>query len=183
MSRVGKKPIILAKEVTFQTDGALVTVKGPRGQLSRALHPDMSIALKDSTLTVTRPSDSRTHRALHGLTRSLLANMAEGVSNGFQKSLELSGVGYRAQISGNKLVLQVGFTHPVEIAPPVGITFSTSAPNQITVSGIDKELVGEVAARIRAARPPNRYTGKGIKYAGEQILRKAGKAGKIGAKK
>ena len=183
MSRIGQKPIAVPKEVRVEIDGNVVTVMGPRGQLSRALHPDMSIALADSVLTVARPSDNRPHRSLHGLTRSLLANMVEGVSDGFRKNLDLSGVGYRAQMSGNKLVLQVGFRHPVEIVPPDEITFNVGAPNQIAVSGINKELVGEIAARIRAVRPPNRYTGKGIRYAGEQVQRKAGKAGKIGAKK
>jgi large subunit ribosomal protein L6 len=143
----------------------------------------MSISLNDGILTVSRPTDNRRHRSLHGLTRSLLANMVEGVSQGFKKSLELYGVGYRAAKSGEKLVLQVGYTKPVEFIPPTGISLVTEGPTQISVLGIDKELVGGVAAKIRAVKPPDSYLGKGIKYAGERVRRKAGKAGKVGRKK
>jgi large subunit ribosomal protein L6 len=183
MSRVGNRPITVPQGVEVLIEGSRVTVKGPQGELSRSFSPDMAISLKDGSLTVSRPTDNRMHRSQHGLTRSLLANMVEGVSKGFQRSLELQGVGYRAQQSGGKLVIQVGYTKPVEIAPPPGISLVTEGPTRIIVSGRDKELVGEVAAKIRAVRPPDPYLGKGIRYAGEQIRRKAGKAGKVGRKK
>lgn len=159
-------------------EGQLVRVKGPKGTLEREFHPDMRITLKDRFLTVERPSDEPFHRALHGLTRVLLANMVTGVTQGFEKALQLEGVGYRASKSGNKLVLTVGYSHPVEIEPPPGIDFDVPAPNRIVVRGADKELVGQVAARVRAVRPPEPYKGKGIMYVGERIRRKAGKAGK-----
>jgi len=183
MSRVGNRPITVPKGVEVSIKGNEVTVKGPKGQLSRSFLKDMSISLNDGILTVSRPTDNRRHRSLHGLTRSLLANMVEGVSQGFKKSLELYGVGYRAAKSGEKLVLQVGYTKPVEFTPPTGISLVTEGPTQISVLGIDKELVGGVAAKIRAVKPPDSYLGKGIKYAGERIRRKAGKAGKVGRKK
>ncbi len=183
MSRIGNSPINVPKGVEVSIKGSEVTVKGPKGQLSRSLPEDMSISLKDGILTVSRPSDSRQHRSLHGFTRSILANMVEGVSQGFKKSLELTGVGYRAAKSGEKLVLQVGYTKPVEITPPAGISLVTEGPTQFSVLGIDKELVGEVAAKIRTLKPPDSYLGKGIKYAGERVRRKAGKAGKVGRKK
>ncbi len=183
MSRVGNRPITIPKGVEVSIKGSEVTVKGPKGQLSRSVPEDMSILLKDGILTVSRPTDNRRHRSLHGFTRSILANMVEGVSQGFKKSLELYGVGYRAAKSGEKLVLQVGYTKPVEFTPPTGISLVTEGPTQISVLGIDKELVGGVAAKIRSVKPPDSYLGKGIKYTGERVRRKAGKAGKVGRKK
>lgn len=183
MSRVGEKPIPIPPGVEVQVNGREVLVKGPKGSLSRAFHPDMTIALQDSQLVISRPSDRGFHRALHGLTRSLLFNMVQGVSQGFQRALEVSGVGYRAHKAGEKLTLQVGFSHPVEFIPPPGITLAVEGTNRIVVQGIDKELVGEVAARIRKIRPCDPYKGKGIKYVGERIRRKAGKARKAIAKK
>jgi len=183
MSRVGNSPINVPKGVEVSIKGNEVTVKGPKGQLSRSFSEDMSISLKDGILTVSRPTDDRRHRSMHGFTRSILANMVEGVSQGFKKSLELTGVGYRAAKSGEKLVLQVGYTKPVEFTPPTGISLVTEGPTQISVLGIDKELVGGVAAKIRSVKPPDSYLGKGIKYAGERVRRKAGKAGKVGRKK
>ena len=183
MSRVGNSPINVPKGVEVSIKGNEVTVKGPKGQLSRSFSEDMSISLKDGILTVSRPTDDRRHRSMHGFTRSILANMVEGVSQGFKKSLELTGVGYRAAKSGEKLVLQVGYTKPVEFAPPAGISLVAEGPTQISVLGIDKELVGGVAAKIRSVKPPDSYLGKGIKYAGERVRRKAGKAGKVGRKK
>jgi len=183
MSRIGRKPIEVPKNVQLSMQDNLVTAKGPLGELVRQVHPEMKLALDKGTLSVSRPTDGLTHRALHGLTRSLLANMVEGVSKGFQRKLELTGVGYRVQKTGEALALQVGFTHPVEFKAPKGIAFVVEGTNKITVSGIDKEMVGETAARIRGIRPPNPYSGKGIKYAEEQVRRKAGKAGKVGAKK
>ena len=183
MSRVGNRPITVPKGVEVSIKGSEVTVKGPKGQLSHSFPEEMSILLKEGVLTVSRPSDNRRHRSLHGFTRSILANMVEGVSQGFTKSLELYGVGYRAAKSGEKLVLQVGYTKPVEFTPPPGISISTQGPTQISVLGVDKELVGGVAAKIRAVKPPDSYLGKGIKYAGERVRRKAGKAGKVGRKK
>jgi large subunit ribosomal protein L6 len=183
MSRVGNSPINVPKGVEVSIKGNEVTVKGPKGQLSRSFSEDMSISLKDGILTVSRPTDDRRHRSMHGFTRSILANMVEGVSQGFKKSLELTGVGYRAAKSGEKLVLQVGYTKPVEITPPTGISLVTEGPTQISVLGIDKELVGGIAAKIRSVKPPDSYLGKGIKYAGERVRRKAGKAGKVGRKK
>jgi len=159
-----------------------VTVEGTKGKLVRLFHPDMSIALKDGSLIVSRPSDNRNHRALHGLTRSLLANMVEGVTKGFEKVLELSGVGYRAQKAGNKLSLQIGFSHPVDFSPPAGVEIVVEGTNRVRIIGIDKELVGETAAQIRAIRPTDSYKGKGIKYAGEKLRLKPGKAGKAALK-
>ncbi len=183
MSRVGKKPIKISKDVQVFINGNEVRVKGPKGELSRTFHKDMAISLKDDVLIVSRPTDSKMHRALHGLTRSLLANMVEGVTQGFKKTLELQGVGYRATKSGDKLVLQVGYVKPVEFVPPPGISLATEGPSVISVAGIDKELVGMVASQIRAIKPPDSYLGKGIRFAGERVRRKAGKAGKIGRKK
>lgn len=183
MSRVGKKPIAVPEGVEVSIKGNEVKVKGPKGELSRSFHQDMAISLNDGVLTVSRPTDSKLHRSLHGFTRSILSNMVEGVSKGFKKNLELQGVGYRATKSGEKLMLQVGYTRSVEFTPPAGITLSAESPTLISVSGIDKELVGEVAAQIRAIKPPDSYLGKGIRYAGEHVRRKAGKAGKVGRKK
>ncbi|MDI6894016.1 MAG: 50S ribosomal protein L6 [Bacillota bacterium] len=178
MSRVGRKPVPIPAGVEVTLEGPLVRVKGPKGTLEREFHPDMRISLGDRSLKVERPSDEPFHRALHGLTRVLLANMVTGVTQGFEKSLQLEGVGYRAARSGKKLVLTVGYSHPVEMEPPAGIEFDVPAPNRVVVRGADKELVGQVAARVREVRPPEPYKGKGIMYAGERIRRKAGKAGK-----
>ncbi len=180
MSRVGKLPIAVPRGVTVEiAPGNWVTVKGPKGELSRVFSPDMTIELSDGNLVVHRPSDSRTHRALHGLTRALLANMVTGVTTGFQKDLTIEGVGYRADLVGGRLVLQVGFSHPVEFQPPRGITFSVDRTGHtVSVQGIDKELVGLIAAKIRDVRPPEPYKGKGIRYAGEWVRQKAGKAGR-----
>ena len=178
MSRVGKVPIPVPEGVSVNIDNGEVAVKGPRGELRRRFSPDMSIELNDNSLTVSRPSNDRVHRSLHGLTRTLLANMVEGVANGFEKTLEIVGVGYRAEKRGDNLVVNVGFSHPVEVTPLPGITLAVEGANRITVSGIDKEVVGEMAARIRAIRPPDSYKGKGIRYSGEVVRLKAGKAGR-----
>ncbi len=179
MSRVGRMPITVPSGVTVNIKKNRVTVTGPKGELSRSLHPDMKISLQDNTLTVSRPSDNRTHRSLHGLTRSLLANMVEGVASGFEKNLEIVGVGYRAEPAENKLTIRVGYSHTVEVTPLPGITLTTEGTNKIKVTGIDKEVVGEMAANIRAIRPPDVYKGKGIRYAGETVHLKPGKAGKV----
>jgi len=173
-------PIVLPPRVEVNVEGSRVTVKGPRGELSREFSPDMAIRLSDGEVTVSRPSDRPLHRSLHGLTRSLLANMVTGVSDGFTKLLELQGVGYRAQMQGPKLVLQVGYSKPVEVEPPEGIAFVVEGTSRVLVQGINRELVGQVAADIRAVRPPEPYKGKGIRYQGERVRRKAGKAGKAG---
>jgi large subunit ribosomal protein L6 len=177
MSRIGKLPIPLAPTVKVEVEGSYVKVTGPRGYLDRTVDADMRLHLEDGRLVVTRPSDEPRHRAMHGLTRALVANMVVGVENGFRKTLELVGVGYRAQKQGTKLVLALGFSHPVEMEPPAGISFETEGP-RIHVDGIDKELVGQVAANIRKLRPPEPYLGKGIRYQGERVRRKAGKSGK-----
>lgn len=177
MSRIGRMPIEISGGVNVVIDGNNVKVKGPKGQLERNFHPDISIALEENKIIVTRPSDNKDHRALHGLTRALLNNMVEGVTKGFEKKLELAGVGYRAAKQGNKLVLTVGYSHPVEMDPGNDLTIEVPAPTKITVAGIDKEKVGAFAADIRSVRPPEPYKGKGIKYEGERIRRKAGKAG------
>jgi large subunit ribosomal protein L6 len=179
MSRIGRKPIPVPKAVTVTIDeGNHVTVKGPRATLTRTLPADMRIVQEDGTLLVERPSEAKQHKALHGLTRSLLANMVIGVSDGFQKVLEINGVGYRAQKTGKDLTLSLGFSHPVVVTPPDGIELNTGERGTIIVSGADKQLVGEIAANIRGLRPPEPYKGKGVKYADERIRRKAGKAGK-----
>ena len=178
MSRIGRLPIPIPKDVQVQIDGTTVTVKGPNGQLTRELHPDMSLRLDEGSLTVTRPSDEPKHRALHGLTRALLANMVAGVSTGFSRTLELLGVGYRAQQMGQAIQIAVGFSHPVDVKPPDGITLEVEGTSKIHIRGIDKELVGQTAAEIRMIRPPEPYKGKGIRYEGEHVRRKAGKAGK-----
>ena len=183
MSRIGQLPIPLPPSVTVNIRGNEVSIKGPRGELCRSFHPAMSIALKDGSLVVSRPNDQKVYRTLHGLTRSLLANMVEGVEKGFEKVLEVVGVGYRAQKVGDKLLLQVGYTHPVGISSPRGISLLTEGANRIKVFGIDKELVGEVAAKIRAVHPADSYKGKGIRYLGEQIRLKPGKAGRAAGKK
>jgi large subunit ribosomal protein L6 len=177
MSRIGKKPIPLPKGVTVTVEGQTVRVKGPRGELARTVHPTMKVAVNDGTLTVERPSDEAEHRALHGLTRSLIANMVEGVTAGFRKQLEIVGVGYKAETRPYGLQLALGFSHPVEYRAPTGIKLTATSPTAVTVEGSDKEIVGQVAAELRSLRPPEPYKGKGIKYAGETIRRKAGKAG------
>ncbi|GLI10366.1 MULTISPECIES: 50S ribosomal protein L6 [Paenibacillus] len=178
MSRIGRKPITIPSGVNVTIDNTLITVKGPKGTLSRELHRDMKISVEDNVLTVERPSDNKLHRSLHGTTRSVVQNMVSGVTDGFAKSLDLVGVGYRANKSGNKLVLNVGYSHPVEIEPENGIEFEVPSNTKIIVKGIDKELVGATAAKVRSVREPEPYKGKGIKYEGERILRKEGKAGK-----
>jgi len=179
MSRIGRKPIPIPAGVDVTLDGTHVVVKGPKGTLERDLVPDITVAREGDELVVTRPSDERQHRALHGLTRSLVSNMVVGVSDGFAKDLEIVGVGYRATAQGpNRIELALGFSHPVHVDAPEGITFDVPAPTRITVRGSDKELVGQVAANIRKIRKPEPYKGKGVRYAGERILRKAGKAGK-----
>lgn len=182
MSRIGRMPIPVPPGVKVTIKGSEVTVEGSKGKLTRIFHPDMSITLEDGKLVVTRPTDNRDHCALHGLTRSLLANMVEGVTKGFEKALELSGVGYRVQKVGDKISLQAGFSHPVDFSPPPGIELVVEGTNRIRVIGIDKELVGRVAAQIRAIRPPDAYKGKGIRYVGEKIKLKPGKTGKAAAK-
>lgn len=177
MSRIGRKPISLPKGVEVTIEDKVITVKGPKGVLTQEIPGDIVITKEEDQLIVTRKDDSRQNRAFHGLVRALVANMVEGVTNGFEKRLELVGVGYRAQMQGKKLVINIGFSHPVEVEPPVGIEFEVPAPTKIVVKGIDKQLVGNTAAHIRAIRKPEPYKGKGIKYENEQIRRKAGKAG------
>ena len=177
MSRIGKKPIPVPKNVTATIDGQTVKVKGPKGELERRLHPSMAIAMDDGNITVARPSDEPGHRALHGLTRTLVANMVDGVTKGYSKQLEIVGVGYKAEARPYGLQLALGFSHPVEYRAPKGIKLTAPQPTQIIIEGADKELVGQVAAELRSLRPPEPYKGKGIKYQGEQIRRKAGKAG------
>jgi large subunit ribosomal protein L6 len=183
MSRIGRMPIALPSGVEVTQEGRRLRVKGPLGTLEREIHPEMTVERDDGQLRVVRPSDQPRHRALHGLTRTLVNNMVTGVTSGFTKALEISGVGYRAQLQGTKLVLALGYSHPVEVDPPAGIEFRLETPTRLAVFGADKELVGQVAAYIRSRRKPEPYKGKGIKYAGEQILRKAGKAGKVGGAK
>ncbi len=181
MSRIGRLPVPVPSGVTVDIKGSHVKVKGPKGELERSFHPDISIAQEGDKLVVMRPTDGRLHRAMHGLTRALLANMVTGVVEGFRKTLDIEGVGYRAEIKGDNLVLSVGYSHPVEMVPPPGITFSVEkGAKTVHVDGIDKELVGEIAARIRRVRKPEPYKGKGIRYRGEHVRRKAGKAGKVG---
>ena len=183
MSRIGRMPIPLPSGVEVTQEGTNLSVKGPLGTLARSIHPEMVIERGESELRVVRPSDEPRHRALHGLTRTLVNNMVVGVTTGFTKGLEISGVGYRAQLQGTKLVLALGYSHPVEVDPPEGISFQVETPTKLAVVGADKELVGQIAAYIRSRRKPEPYKGKGIRYAGEQILRKAGKAGKVGGAK
>jgi large subunit ribosomal protein L6 len=182
MSRVGKLPITIPAGVTVNIEKERVAVKGPKGELSCAVSPDMTVSQQDNTIVVSRPSDDPEHRAMHGLTRTLIYNMVNGVSKGFDKSLEIVGVGYRAEKSGDKLVIRVGYSHQVEVNPLPGVSLTTEG-NRIRVSGINKETVGEMAARIRKIRPPDAYKGKGIRYAGEVVRLKPGKAGKVVGKK
>ena len=178
MSRIGKSPISIPAKVQITIDGSHINIKGPKGELSRVLPQAITVEQEGETLLVLRRDESRTSRQLHGLSRSLVANMVEGVSQGFQRRLEIQGVGYRAQVQGRNLTLTVGYSHPVQIEPPQGIQLAVEANTNVIVSGFDKELVGNIAARIRDVRPPEPYKGKGIRYAGEVVRRKAGKAGK-----
>lgn len=183
MSRIGKQPITVPAKVQIKIDGASISVKGPKGELSRELPSQVSVAQEGDTLTVSRQDDSRICRQMHGLSRSLVSNMVEGVSQGFTRKLQLQGVGYRAQVKGKDLVLNVGYSHPVEITPPDGVQFAIEDKGlTIVVSGYDKEIVGNITAKIRAVRPPEPYKGKGIRYENEVVRRKAGKAGKGGKK-
>ena len=183
MSRIGRLPIAVPSTVDVTIEGRRLTVKGPKGTLTRTLHPDMSVAQEDGSIVVTRPTEQKTHKQLHGLTRTLVNNMVVGVTDGYRKGLEITGVGYRAALNGRKLTLNLGYSHPVEIDPPDGISFEVENPTRLAVVGIDKELVGQIAAKVRATRKPEPYKGKGVRYAGEYVRRKAGKAGKIGGKK
>ncbi len=178
MSRVGRQPIPLPDRVEVRIEGVRVVVKGPKGELTREFHSEMVIRQEDGQLVVTRPSDRPKHRSLHGLSRTLLANMVTGVTEGFTRVLEMQGVGYRAQMQGEKLVLQVGYSQPVEVVAPSGITLVVEGNNRVLVQGMSKEQVGQVAADIRAVRPPEPYKGKGIRYLGEKVRRKAGKGGR-----
>jgi len=183
MSRIGRMPITVPAGVTVNIKGNTVTVNGPKGELSRSFNPDMSITQQENVLTVLRPSDNKVHRSLHGLTRSLLSNMVTGVSSGFEKTLEIVGVGYRAEKAEDKLIIRVGYSHTVEVSPLAGVSLDVEGANRIKVTGINREVVGEMAARIRAIRPPDAYKGKGIRYAGEIVRLKPGKAGKaVGSK-
>jgi large subunit ribosomal protein L6 len=177
MSRIGKKPIPLPAGVTASASGHVVTVKGPNGELTRRLHPELAVRVEGNALLVERPSDAAKHKALHGLSRTLVANMVEGVTKGYEKRLEIVGVGYRAEAKPFGLTLYVGLSHPVDIKAPPGIKLSADQPTVVRIAGNDKELVGQLAAEIRGIRPPEPYKGKGIRYAGEQVRRKAGKTG------
>jgi large subunit ribosomal protein L6 len=183
MSRIGRLPIAVPAGVDVAIEGQHVTVTGPKGTLSREIHPEMLIGREDDQIVVRRPSEQKTHKQLHGLTRTLVNNMVVGVTAGYRKGLEINGVGYRAALVGRKLQLNLGYSHQIEIDPPQGITFEVENPTRLAVIGIDKELVGQIAAKVRSTRKPEPYKGKGVRYAGEQIRRKAGKAGKIGGKK
>ena len=189
MSRIGKMPVPIPNEVQIKVDGNTVQVKGPKGELTKSFHPDIKIEVVDDELIVTRPTDQRHHRALHGLTRALINNMVLGVTEGFSKTLDIYGVGYRALMRGENLVLQLGHSHAIEVVPPPDVTFEVIPGDRanrelvgsVTIEGIDKQVVGQVSADIRAWRPPEPYKGKGIRYRGEYVRRKAGKAGKVGA--
>lgn len=180
MSRIGRAPVVIPKGVNVNVEGSTILVKGPRGEMQRSFSPEMEIAMEDDRVVVRRPNDQPRNRALHGMTRALINNMVVGVSTGFQRILEVNGVGYRAEVAGKNLVLYVGYSHPVTLEPPSGISFEVdSRTRQIKVLGYDKEMVGQIAANIRMVRPPEPYKGKGIKYLEEKIRRKAGKAGKV----
>lgn len=183
MSRIGNKPIPVPKGVTVTIDGTHVVVKGPKGTLEQNIRPEINAEQQDGQIVVTRPQEDKWHRSLHGLTRTLIANMVQGVTAGYTRTLEISGVGYRAVKEGNSLVLSLGFSHPVKIEPPAGLSFTVETPTRFSVSGIDKQAVGQEAARIRELKKPEPYKGKGITFQGERIRRKAGKAGKVGGKK
>jgi large subunit ribosomal protein L6 len=181
MSRIGRQPIEVPGGVDVSIDGTHVSVKGPRGTLERSLHPEMKLVQEDGTIRVERPSDEAMHRSLHGLTRTLVANMVEGVTKGYEKRLEIVGVGYRASLRGQDLEIAAGFSHPVIVQRPEGVEFEVPQPTRITVRGNDKQAVGEIAAKIRKIRPPEPYKGKGIRYEGEYVRKKAGKAAKTSA--
>jgi large subunit ribosomal protein L6 len=183
MSRIGRLPITVPAGVDITLDGRVITVTGPKGTLTRQLPQRMEIEREGDVLTVSRPTETKLDKSLHGLTRTLVNNMVIGVTTGYRKGLEIVGVGYRAQKAGDKLVLALGYSHPIEIDPPAGISFELETPLRLAVVGIDKELVGQMAAKVRATRKPEPYKGKGVRYAGEKVRRKAGKAGKIGGKK
>jgi large subunit ribosomal protein L6 len=182
VSRIGRMPIKVPAGVEVTLGDGVVNVKGPKGELSQRISARMQVSLDGDQVLVNRPDEAKESRALHGLTRTLIANMVEGVTNGYRKTLEISGVGYRAARAGNRLTLQLGFSHPVEVLPPAGVSFEVETPTRFHVLGIDKALVGDIAAQVRRIRPPEPYLGKGIRYAGERIRRKAGKAGKVGAR-
>ena len=177
MSRIGKKPVAVPKGVTLTLSGNSVSVKGPKGELARTFHPEMTLAMEGDTVTVSRPSDETRHKALHGLSRTLLANMVEGVTKGYNKTLEIQGVGYKAETKPFGLQLSLGFSHPVQYKAPAGIKFAVENNTVVKIEGADKEMVGQVAAELRNMRPPEPYKGKGIRYQGEQVRRKAGKTG------
>ena len=177
MSRIGRRPVPVPNGVTVTVQGSAITVKGPKGELSRKLHPEMLVAVENGVVNVNRPSEEQKHRALHGLTRSLIANMVEGVTNGYKKQLEITGVGYKAEVKPFGLQLALGYAHPLEYRAPVGIKLTAPQPTIVVIEGPDKEKVGQVAAEIRLLRKPEPYKGKGVKYQGEQVRRKAGKAG------
>ena len=181
MSRIGKQPVEIPEKVQVSVSGREVTVKGPRGDLTMTVHPDMAVSVEDGEVRVARPTDQARHKALHGLTRSLISNMVEGVTEGYRKSLEIRGVGYRADKSGRGIRLNVGFSHPIQYEPPEGVDVECPDQTTIVVSGADKQLVGQTAAEIRGFRPPEPYKGKGIRYQGEQVRRKAGKTAVGGA--
>jgi large subunit ribosomal protein L6 len=177
MSRIGKQPVAVPAGVTITLDGAALTVKGPKGELSRTFHPELALAYENGQITVTRPSDEPRHKALHGLTRSLIANMVEGVTKGFSKQLEITGVGYKAEVKPYGLLMSLGYSHTIEVKAPAGVKLTAPQPTQVVVEGADKEVVGRIASEIRKLRKPEPYKGKGVRYAGEVIRRKAGKAG------
>ena len=178
MSRVGKNPVVLPAGVTVKLESGVLTVKGPKGELKTAIHKDMTVTIEDGQVAVTRPSDLKQHRALHGTTRANIQNMVIGVTEGYKKTLELVGVGYKVELNSGLLIMNIGYSHQMAFIPPQGITFEVATPTQLHISGIDKQLVGQMSAKIRAVRPPEPYKGKGIKYAGEKIRRKAGKTAK-----
>jgi large subunit ribosomal protein L6 len=175
MSRVGKKPVAIPEGVTVTSDGSVIKIKGPKGELERSIHPNMKVQVAEAEVLITRPDDTKSNKSLHGLTRSLIQNMMTGVSESYKKTLEIVGVGYKAEMKGKNLLLTIGYSHPVYFAPPDEIKIETPTATQIVISGIDKELVGLVAAKIRSLRKPEPYKGKGIKYSDEHIIRKAGK--------
>jgi large subunit ribosomal protein L6 len=177
MSRIGKKPIPIPAGVTVSVDGTTVRVKGPKGEMTRTFRPDMKVSVQDGNIIIERPSESKEHRAFHGLERALISNMVQGVTQGFRKGLDIIGVGYKAEKKGNGVVLNVGYSHLVNYPQPAGITITTPSPTVVIIEGMDKQKVGQVAAEIRAVRPPEPYKGKGIRYQGEQVRRKAGKTG------
>ena len=178
MSRIGRLPIPVPSGVDVTINGRILTVTGPKGQLTRELHPDMTVKREEENLVVTRPTEQKTHKQLHGLTRTLVNNMVVGVTDGYRKGLEITGVGYRAVKVGEKLQLSLGYSHQIEIDPPSGISFELENPTRLAVIGIDKELVGQIAAQVRSTRKPEPYKGKGVRYLGEHVRRKAGKAAK-----